>query len=148
MKNRTPSAVACALGLALLAGCATGPAFVAPQPAALESVVVLYRPFALHGAAVTRRVQFGGLPAGELRNASYLNLIYRGKGAALGLAVSGCKPSLELLMMPGRITYVRAETVPTMLMLGGKAYADHRCVLDTRDAAEAMVEASGLRRSQ
>lgn len=140
-----------AIGLALsAAACATGPAFVAPEPpAAGEAVVYLYRMAAIGGAAIKHPVTFNGVPSGVLLNGSYLRYTTYAGNQPISMRLERCAPLAQgLRLRDGEVAYVQARLISGSVELGGRYYFDYHCQLVRRGEAEALPVLTGLRRAE
>lgn len=133
----------------LLSACASGPAFMAVEPARDgEAIVYLYRESGIRAAASSFDVALDGQPAGELKNGAFLRLVYRGAPGLIGLQAKGCEPLKRgLALRPGDIAFVQAEIVHGMQSVGGQAGFLNSCRLVRRSEAEALPVLRSLRRS-
>jgi len=134
--------------MVLVAGCATGPAFVAPEvPQAGEAAIYLYRQGAIGGAAITHAVTVNGNPAGKLLNGSYLRVALPVPHNLVDLLLVGC-PRLRqpLSLRAGQTAYVQAMLINKTFESGGRAYFDYGCQLAQQSEADALNSLAGLRR--
>lgn len=149
MRSRLPS-FALPLALALVAGCASGPAFMAPeQPAPGTATVYVFRASHLLGAGVKHAAALDGRPIGTLVNGSYLQAsVAMASDAFADLRLAGCERLAKpLLLRAGQTYYVQASLTNKTVYLGGKAYFDYGCVLAERSPAEATPMLQGLPRA-
>ena len=137
------------VSLAWLTGCATGPAFVAPEaPLAERAAVYVYRQFAIGGAAISHAVTIDGAPAGVLRNGAYLRSVAVAE-LPISLRVDKCAPLPNgLRVRAGEIAYVEARLISGSVEFGGRYYFDYRCELVRRTEAEALPALTALRRAE
>jgi hypothetical protein len=135
--------------MALVAGCATGPEFVAPEaPQAGEAAIYLYRKGAIGGSAITHAVTVNGSPAGKLLNGSYLRVALPAPHDFVDLLLVGCARLRQpLSLRVGQTAYVQAMLINKTFESGGRAYFDYGCQLAQQSEADAFNSLAGLRRA-
>jgi hypothetical protein len=137
--------MAIAFVAAAMAGCATGPAFVAPEPpSAGRAVVYVYRANSLPGAGVKPELWIGASPIGAMLNGSYV----RAEVLPISTLVSSpdCRPvGLNVALQPGATAFFQLELTNKSFELAGKHYFDYGCRIVQRSKTEALDQMRGLR---
>jgi hypothetical protein len=138
--------MATALVIAALAGCATGPAFVAPEPpSAGRAVVYVYRESSVFGAGVKPQVWVGTRLVGPVLSGGFTRVELL-PDETLILSPS-CQPaSITLTTAAGHSAYVQVELVNKTADFGGRYYFDYGCRFVQRSEAEALPALRGLRK--
>lgn len=131
---------------ALLAGCATGPAFVAPEPPQpYRAAVYVYRTQDVLGAGVRHEDWFQAKPVGKMVNGGYMR--FDAIPGVIWVSAPDCRPaSIDVVLRPETIGYVQLELVNKTVEFGGKYYFDYGCRLVQRSEAEAVTALPGLRK--
>jgi hypothetical protein len=137
--------MATAFVAAALVACATGPAFVAPEPPSSgRAVVYVYRANSLPGAAVKPELWIGASPIGAMVNGSYV----RAEVLPISTLVSSpdCRPvGLSVALQPGTTVFFQLELTNKSFELAGRHYFDYGCRIVQRSEADALVQMRGLR---
>lgn len=138
---------ALALAATALLGCASGPAFVAPEaPRAGAAAVYVYRTTGLLGAGVKHELRVGGLPVGVVVNGGYVRVEVPA-GEVVVKAPACLASSTRVRVEPGAVAYVQLELINKTVEFGGRYYYDFGCRLVQRSADAALAVLPGLRRA-
>ncbi len=154
------------LALAAIAGCASGPAFVAPEPPGAEfrAVIYVYRAQAIPGSGIRHEVWVDAAKTVLLNGswqrfevfASPSTLAATGRDgwpsatSSRGTWVSSPDCGIQgaaLRLTAGQVAYVQLELVNKTFELGGRYYFDYGCRFVQRSEAEALAVLPGLRRA-
>ncbi len=163
--------IRCAASIAalIIAGCATGPVFLAPEPPApgFRAVVYVYRAQSIPGAGIKHEVWVDAAKT-ELLNGSYHRFEVFAQPASHAVMRSAGRqtwPSAEsargtrvmspncgingvaLRLTAGQVAYVQLDLVNKSFELGGRHYFDYGCRLTQRDEAQALPVLRGLRQT-
>lgn len=154
------------LALMAIAGCASGPAFVAPEPPGSEfrAMIYVYRARAIPGAGVEHEVWVDAAKT-VLLNGSYQRFEvfalpptsaaagrdgWPGAEPFLGNRVASPDCGIQgvaLRLTAGQVAYVQLELVSETFELGGRYYFDYGCRFVQRSEADALPVLRGLRRA-
>ncbi|MBE7416236.1 MAG: hypothetical protein HS128_00585 [Ideonella sp.] len=142
------SSVPCA-ALALLAGCASGPVFVAPEASTDGSAALyLYRASSLLGAGTKQEIRVAARPLGTMLNGSWLRVELDASPRTTYAEAPDCWPPIIWVpLRHGLTTYVQVQLVNRTVEYGGRQYFDYGCRLVQRAADEALPVLRGLRRA-
>lgn len=145
---RTATLLAMAMATAL-AGCASGPAFLAPQaPAPDEAVVYVYRASSILGAGISHALMLDGRPLGKLVNGSHLRVEVKTGERFASLASFECaSPRQPLVLRPGKTAYVQLALIGKTIAVGGRHLFDYGCAMSLRSEDEALPILKGLPRA-
>lgn len=134
---------------AVVAGCATGPAFVAPEaPNAGKVAVYVYRVSSIFGAGIKHQLLLDGRPLGTLVNGSYLRVEAPAGAQSGDLGSFGCSsPSQPLILRPGHAAYVQLTLISKTVAVGGRYLFDYGCEMLPRSEEEAVLAMKGLPRA-
>jgi hypothetical protein len=140
-----PHSIAMAFVVAASAGCATGPAFVAPEPPGPGlALVYVYREGSVFGSGVNPQVWVGTRLVGPLPNGGFKRVEV--VPAETLILSPSCQPaSITLTPATGSSTYVQLELVNKTVDFGGRYYFDYGCRFVQRSEAEALPVLRGLR---
>jgi hypothetical protein len=130
------------------AGCATGPAFVAPEPSTSgRAVVYVYRAQSILGAGVKPEIWIDARRVGVMVNGGYKRFeVTPGAIWATSVSAPDCRPpSIKVVPAAGTVAYVQVELINRTFELGGRHYFDYGCRLAARSEAEALTVLPGLR---
>jgi hypothetical protein len=131
------------------AGCATGPAFVAPEPSTSGSAVVyVYRAQSIFGAGVKPEIWIDARQVGAMVSGGYkrFEVMPGAIGATRVSSPDDCRPtSITVTPAAEAVAYVQVELTNRTFELGGRHYFDYGCRLAVRTEAEALAVLPGLR---
>lgn len=132
---------------AVAAGCATGPAFVAPEPPrAGRAVVYIYRSSSMFGAGVKPQVWVAGRPVGTMLSGGYLRVEVA--SGPTEIVSPNCGPiGMPVAFEAGSVAYMQLELVNKTVDFGGRYYFDYGCRLVQRGETEALAVLRSLRRA-
>lgn len=133
----------------LLAGCASGPAFVAPQaPAPDSAVLYVYRTSSILGAGIKHALMLDGRPLGKLVNGSHMRIEVKTKERIASLASFECaSPKQTLVLRPGKTAYVQLALINKTVTVGGRHLFDYGCEMLLRSEDDALPVLTGLPRA-
>ena len=133
-----------------LAGCASGPAFVAPQaPAPDAAVIYVYRGSSIFGAGIKHALMLDGRPLGKLVNGSHLRIEVKTGERFASLASFECaSPRQPLVVRPGKTAYVQLALISKTVAVGGRHLFDYGCAMSLRSEDEALPILKGLARAE
>lgn len=130
---------------ALVAGCATGPAFQTIEPPqAGHAAIYLYRTSSLFGTGIKHEVALNAATRGTMVNGGYMRFEVA-PGEAMVRAL-GCEPpALAIAVASGEVGYVQLQLTNKTFELGGRYYFDYGCRLVQRNEADALAVLPSLR---
>lgn len=130
------------------AGCATGPAFVAPEPSTSgRAVVYVYRAQSVFGVGVKPELWIDARPVGAMLSGGYMRFeVMPGAMWATRVSSPDCRSTTATVIPPATsVAYVQVELTHRSFELGGRHYFDYGCRLVARSEAEALAVLPGLR---